>query len=169
MKNKKARVLISITALTSGLFAMQTTTASAVVISSPASRIQISADYKSELKAYKAQLTKLIKAETEIVNGWSSVSGSNYTTDEAMYNKLVTLLPKVNAFIARVEAIQPNNSKIYNAHRLYVDGWNYQYQGFTMAMAALENQDYSQMTQANSYLSKGRAKITAFTRTLKNL
>jgi len=169
MKVNKSKVFFSIAAVASIFLVGQTTTASAATASSFESRVQISLDYKSELKAYKAQLSKLVKAETEIINGWSSVSGTNYTTDEAMYNKLVTMLPKVNAFIGRVEAIQPNNSKLYKAHRLYVDGWNYQYQGFTMAMAALENQDYSQMTQANSYLSKGRAKITAFTRTLKTL
>jgi hypothetical protein len=168
MKINKSKALISIIAVAATLFTGQATSFAAAP-SSFDSRIQISADYKSEVKAYKAQLSKLVKAETEIVNGWASVSGTNYTTDEAMYSKLVTMLPKVNAFIGRVEAIQPNNSKIYKAHRLYIDGWNYQYQGFTMAMAALENQDYSQMTQANSYLSKGRAKITAFTRSLKTL
>lgn len=169
MNVKKSRAIISIVAFTSLMNTVLPSTASAAVSSTFNSRIQLSYDYKSELKSYKNQLSNLIKAETEIVNGWSSVSGKNYTTDEAMYNKLVILLPKVNAFIGRIEAIQPNNSKIYNAHRLYVDGWNYQFQGFTMAMAALENQDYSQMTQANSYLAKGRAKITAFTRTLKTL
>ena len=165
-KGIKAIAVISILA---GLTATQSYSASATITSNPPSKIQINASYSSELKTYKAQLSRLMSAETEIINGWSSVSGVNYTTDEVMYNKLVKLLPKVNAFVGRVEAIQPNNSKIYAAHRLYIDGWNYQYQGFTMVMAALENQDYAQMTQANSYLSKGRAKITAFTRAVRVL
>jgi len=169
MKMHKGIKAITVVSILAGLTATQSYLASAAITSNPHSKIQINASYSSELKTYKAQLSRLMSAETEIINGWSSVSGVNYTTDEVMYNKLVKLLPKVNAFVARVEAIQPNNSKIYAAHRLYIDGWNYQYQGFTMAMAALENQDYAQMTQANSYLSKGRAKITAFTRAIKVL
>jgi hypothetical protein len=169
MKIQKSVRVISAVVSIAALIGMQSYAAEASLPTTPHSKIQINSSYSSELRAYKTQLSKLVKAETEIINGWSSVSGANYTTDDVMYSKLQMLLPKVNAFVARVEAIQPNNSKIYAAHRLYIDGWNYQYQGFTMVMAALENQDYAQMTQANSYLSKGRAKITAFSRTLKTL
>ncbi len=169
MKMQKGMKVISAISILAALIGTQSYSATAALPSNPKSKIQITSSYSSELKTYKAQLSRLMSAETEIINGWSSVSGVNYTTDEVMYNKLIKLLPKVNVFVGRVEAIQPKNSKIYAAHRMYIDGWNYQYQGFTMVMAALENQDYAQMTQANSYLSKGRAKITAFTRTFRAL
>jgi hypothetical protein len=136
---------------------------------SPQMSIQIKADYKSDVKAYKAQLTKLAGAEAEIINGWASVSGDNYTSDEVMYAKLQVLLPKISKFIAKLEAISPRNSKIYKAHTGYVEGWNLQSQGFTTWFNVLKNQDSSQVASANGYLAKGRAKINAFVRTLKTL
>ena len=136
---------------------------------SPQMSIQIKADYKSDVKAYKAQLTKLAGAEAEIINGWASVSGDNYTSDEVMYAKLQVLLPKISKFIAKLEAISPRNSKIYKAHVGYVEGWNLQSQGFTTWFNVLKNQDSSQVASANGYLAKGRAKINAFVRTLKTL
>ncbi len=131
--------------------------------------IQISADYKSDVRAYKAQLSKLAAAEAEILNGWASVSGENYTTDQVMYSKLKVLLPKITKFVSRIEAIRPKNSKIYKAHAGYIEGWNLQFQGFTMTMSALETQDYAKVTSANGFLAKGRAKIAAFARTLNAL
>jgi hypothetical protein len=136
---------------------------------SPQMSIQIKADYKSDVKAYKAQLSKLAAAEAEILNGWASVSGENYTTDQVMYAKLKVLLPKITKFVARIEAIRPKNSKIYKAHTGYIEGWNLQFQGFTMTLSALETQDYAKVTSANGFLAKGRAKIAAFARTLNTL
>jgi hypothetical protein len=130
---------------------------------------QFKADYKSDLKSYKAQLTKLAGAEAEIINGWASVSGDNYTSDEVMYAKLKVLLPKISKFIAKLEAISPRDSKIYKAHAGYVAGWNLQSQGFTTWFNVLKSQDSTQVAVANGYLAKGRAKINAFVRTLKTL
>jgi hypothetical protein len=71
--------------------------------------------------------------------------------------------------MTKLEAIKPRDSKIYKAHAVYVEGWNLQGQGFTMTLSALETQDYSKVTSANGFLAKGRAKISAFARTLKTL
>lgn len=144
-------------------------TATAADLSPKLASIQIKTDYKSNLRSYKAQLAKLAGAEAEIINGWSSVSGENYTTDAVMYAKLKVLLPKISKFIRSIEAIKPKDSKIYKAHAVYVSGWNLQFQGFTMTLAALETQDYSKVTAANGYLAQGRAKIAAFTQTLSKL
>jgi hypothetical protein len=125
--------------------------------------------YKKDLATYKARLSKLAPAEKKILTTYASVTGTNYTDDLTMYNTLIDLMPRVNRFITSIESIQPKNEKIFKTHKIYIDAWNLQYQGFTVVISALENQDYAQMSRANRLLSQGRSKMTEFTREIKKL
>ena len=158
-------MLVAIAAASYVILGASFTTASA----SQFHQVTFKASYKSDLAKYRAQVTRLASAESQIIAAWTSVSGANYTSDAVMYRKLNSIIPAVNSFITKLEAIKPTDPKIARAHAIYVEGWNYQYQGFTMVMSALDNQDMAQMTQANGYLAKGRAKITEFIRLAKAL
>jgi hypothetical protein len=147
--------------------------ANALVTNSQASQSKtehiLSSSYKKELASYKSRLRKIASTEKRILDTYGSVTGANYTDDLTTYNTMVDLVPTVNQFIASIEKIQPKNDKIYKTHKLYIDAWNLQYEGFVMIIAALENQDFAQMSRANSLLSKGRSKMTEFTRAMSRL
>ena len=85
------------------------------------------------------------------------MSGENYTDDETLYYTLMELIPDVQQFIGDLEAITPTDPLLAEIQKTLVDGWNLQSKGFTLAAAALADQDLSKIAEANEALAQGRA------------
>jgi len=124
---------------------------------------------KKEYQAYINSMQTLVKAENSILTKYGSVTGDNYTDDETMYDVLTDLAPEMNRFIARVEKIQPKNTTLRSIHKIYISGWNLQFEAVLLTLEALEDQSYAGMAKANKALSQGRSKMTDFRARLQGL
>jgi hypothetical protein len=114
---------------------------------------------KSELNSYLKKISKLASTEESILNRYGNVTGDNYSDDQTTFNELRSLLPVINKFIVKVEAIRPTNAKLYSVHKIYLSGWYKQAEAMSIFMSALQNGDYSKMAQGNRVLSQGRSKM----------
>jgi hypothetical protein len=124
---------------------------------------------KKEYQAYMNSMKTLVSPENSILTKYGSVTGDNYTDDETMYEVLTDLVPEMNRFIARVEKIQPKNTTLRSIHKIYISGWNLQFEAVLLTLEALEEQSYAGMAKANKVLSQGRSKMTDFRARLQGL
>jgi hypothetical protein len=124
---------------------------------------------KKEYQAYINSMKSLVKPEDSILRKYGSVTGENYSDDETMYEVLTALAPEMNRFIARVEKIQPKNTTLRSIHKIYIAGWNLQFEAVLLTLEALEDQSYAGMARANKVLSQGRSKMTDFRARLQGL
>lgn len=114
----------------------------------------VSGDAFSE---YQAQISPLAAEEESLIARYDSVSGDNYIDDLTMYTELVSMVPDLRNFIAKIEAITPSDPELARLHQIYVKAWNTQSAGFTMTIDALEKQDYGIVSDANELLAEGRS------------
>ncbi len=117
---------------------------------------------QSECKKYALAIKPLAPSETYILNKYGSVTGKNYKDDMTSFNTINALLPKVNDFISKIEAITPSNSVLASAHQIYVNAWNDYDQAFLVILDAMQKQSYSEVAQANQTLSTARNLIRSF-------
>ena len=129
---------------------------------------ETSASY-SGTQEYVSQMQALSGQELDILTRYDSVTGENFTDDLTMFNTLMDLLPDLQSFISAVEAIRPTDSKLATLHETYVEGWNLQSKGMTLAAAALQQQDISKLAEANDYLAQGRSLIASFAQEFASL
>jgi hypothetical protein len=111
-----------------------------------------SADTKKNIAAIKA----LGKTESKLIARYTAVTGTNSKDDYTTGMALINLLPDVNTFIGKIEALSPNDTKLANAVRLWDQAWNKQAEGMTLFISAIDAQDYAKAAQANSALASGR-------------
>lgn len=102
-------------------------------------------------------LVALSKLETRFMDSYASVSGENYTDDETMYNEFVNntvvLARQLNDATTEV-ASTIEDSALLEVHKLYMESSSNYLNAVTMIIAALENQDYALMTEANEKISQ---------------
>jgi LysM repeat protein len=129
---------------------------------------ETSASY-SGTQEYVSQMQALSGQELDILTRYDSVTGQNFTDDLTMFNTLMDLLPDLQNFISTIEAIRPTDSKLAALHKTYVEGWNLQAKGMTLAAAALQQQDISKLAEANDYLAQGRSLLASFAQEFASL
>jgi hypothetical protein len=122
---------------------------------------------KAQLTTYMNQLKPLAASETSILKRYDSVTGKNYKDDLTTFTMMQKILPDVNKYIMKLEAIQPSNATLRKIHQGYIDAWNAQAEGFTLIMSALQNSDYTALAAGNKALSKGRTLMYNFSTSLK--
>ena len=66
------------------------------------------------------------------------------------------VIPKSKKLIEEAESIEIETSEVKKVHEIYLDAINKNNQAFTLMLSALENQDYTVMTQANEKLDEAR-------------
>lgn len=107
---------------------------------------------------YVDEIILLAPQEDRIIGLYESVTGTNYTSDEKLYNTLFDeIVPSYREFVVELESIMPKNTRIRELHELYIDAANIQYNSFTLMLSALEEQDMDKVTQANQGLDEARA------------
>jgi len=111
-----------------------------------------SADTKKNIAAIKS----LLKTEASLLNRYGAVTGKNYKDDYTTGMALIKLLPDVNNFIDKIDALSPKDSKLANGVSLWSKAWNKYAEGITINIAAIDAQDFSKMAQGNAAMSAAR-------------
>lgn len=149
------------------------TTTEESVVKEESSAIDIKSETKAEISTtdpdsasnlaqdftlYVDEIILLAPEEDRIIGLYESVTGTNYTSDEKLYNTLLDeIVPSYREFVVELESIMPKNTRIRELHELYIDAANIQYNSFTLMLSALEEQDMDKVTQANQGLDEARA------------
>lgn len=96
--------------------------------------------------------------ESEALKKYASVTGSNYTSDSAVYETLKNdVIPVYNKFLEMLKKIRIQTVEVEQLHSIYVQGAEIMYNGFVAKKQALERKDESRMLYANGQIEKGRA------------
>ena len=121
----------------------------------------------TDIKAYMHQLKGLGVTENALLERYGAVTGDNYTDDQTMYDALVGLLPDVQSFLVDIESLVPPTDDISAAQDLWIEGWNKQSLGMTLAISGIQTQDFGVMAKANDALAEGRSLIRQSLRKFK--
>lgn len=79
------------------------------------------------------------------------------------------VLPKAKEWAEAAEVITPETEEVKELHEHYITYTNEMYSAFTMMMAALEEQDYALVTQANEKIDAAKKAGREYTSALKSL
>ncbi|MHA7138117.1 hypothetical protein ACRTEV_12730 [Rossellomorea arthrocnemi] len=108
--------------------------------------------------------------EEEAIAEYDSVTGDNYVDDMTTYIHIEeVVVPMYRDFIEQLEAVDPETSEVKELHESYIEAVNIQNNAMLRLLAAIEQQDYEMVADANEMLAEGRAGIRSFTSELERL
>lgn len=147
------------------------TTSSASLPDLPAPGNTAGVSVQDDLLDYiNVELVKVTDLENEAVSAYESVSGTNYTNDNTMYQTMVnTVIPKYEQFLSILESIEPETQEVMDIHQTFLDGARLQMDGFNLVVEALEKQDRDLVNTANEKLNQGKSYIDQFQSDLQAL
>lgn len=109
------------------------------------------------------ELPKITPLEMEAISAYDSVTGTNYTSDQALYDALlVDIIPTYQEFADKLEGIRLETEEVREVHEGYIEGVNLQYNAFNKIVTALEQQDRAMIEEANLLLDQGRKHLRDF-------
>lgn len=101
-------------------------------------------------------LAEISELETAFLESYGSVTGDNYTDDETMYTELsenTVVLARQLSDAATNLASTITDPQLLEVHKLYMESSSNYLNAITLMLAALENQDMAQVTEANEKIS----------------
>jgi len=115
-------------------------------------------------------LPAVAELETDAMNAYDSVTGSNYTDDLTTYNTIVEeVIPTYNEFIKELEAISVETDEVSKVHEQYIDVANLQSSAFVNITDALKKGDMGLIADANDQLTEARKGMREYKSDLKKL
>lgn len=108
--------------------------------------------------------------EEDTIAEYDSVTGDNYVDDLTTYFHIEeVVVPMYRDFIEQLEAVNPKTSEVQELHESYIEAVNIQNNAMLKILAAIDQQDYDMIADANEMLAEGRAGIRSFTNELEEL
>lgn len=121
------------------------------------------ASVKADLEKYINKLAALGADEEKAVQAYTKVTGSNYQSDEILYNALNdTVIPTYEKFVDALNSYTSATDVVHQINQKYIDGANKQYQAFLEIRTAVQQQDKSMVDDANNLLSQAVKDISDF-------
>lgn len=115
-------------------------------------------------------LKDLADLENEAIAEYESVTGDNYVDDYTTYVHIEdVVMPMYKDFLDQLEEVDPATAEVREIHELYIEAVNMQNNAFIKILAALDQQDYEMIADANEMLADGRAGIRKYTNELERL
>jgi hypothetical protein len=122
------------------------------------------------LKYINEDLKELAVVEEDAIAEYDSVTGDNYVDDYTTYVHIEeVVMPMYKDFLDQLEEVWPATPEVQEVHELYIEAVNMQNNAFLKILAALEQQDYDMIADANEMLADGRAGIRKYTSELERL
>jgi hypothetical protein len=113
-------------------------------------------------RAYFSSLANLVDDENAIIAEYGSVTGANYTSDQAVYTMVVNIIPETQQYIARINTLPTGTTKLYQLNQTYLNAWSSYLNAFSTLKTALDRQDATLITKSNEYLMEARNFVTDF-------
>ena len=121
------------------------------------------AKIKADLEKYINKLAAIGVDEVTAVQAYTKVTGSNFQSDEILYNVLNdTVIPTCERFVDTLNSYTSATDVVHQINQKYVEGANKQYQAFLEIRTAIEQQDKSMVDDANNLLGQAVKDISDF-------
>lgn len=110
---------------------------------------------KEALISYLREMSEIDTLEAEMLKSYASVTGTNYTDDDAMYTEISEhTLRLCRQWEEKIVAIVPGDPEISEVHAIYRDHSTNFMNALNMIASALANQDTAQVTEANNLINE---------------
>lgn len=124
------------------------------------------------LKYINEDLVELSDVETNFLESYGSVTGDNYTSDYDMYvefsNNTTVLGRKLNEAAVKL-AQNIDDEEILEVHKIYINSTSDYMNAVSLTLAAIETQDYAQVSLANEKLNNANNLALDFKKELNKL
>lgn len=124
------------------------------------------------LKYINEDLVELSDMETDFLESYGSVTGDNYTSDYDMYvefsNNTTILGRKLNEAAVKL-AQNIDDEEILEVHKIYINSTSDYMNAVSLTLAAIETQDYAQVSSANEKLNNANNLALDFKKELNKL
>lgn len=118
---------------------------------------------KKDFINYYTELMKIRPIETEAVNAYGNVTGSNYSNDSILYNTLInTVIPKYTLFANSLQNIRPKTDEVQSLHKTYIEATKFIIEHYDGVLIGVQKQDINLITKANEKMELGIGKIKDF-------
>jgi len=108
--------------------------------------------------------------ETKILANYESVTGANYTDDEALYDMLMdTIIPAYRDYSGKLKTINPETPEVRELHEQYIALSVIQQSAFIGIADAVEKQDLGLVNEANAKLEQASKLAREFQTKLKDM
>ncbi|HSZ25075.1 MAG TPA: hypothetical protein VK766_05125 [Cytophagaceae bacterium] len=122
------------------------------------------------LNYVNVELPKVIPLETEVDNALASVSGANYTSDDAIYKKLnEVIIPKYTEFYNRLKTIKPATEHVRKVHEELLKSSKDQLEAFKLIQLAIQKNSKEDIKKAQTDQDKSAKLITKWKNDLLEL
>ncbi len=103
-------------------------------------------------------ILNISQLEAKAFESYASVTGANYTTDEAVFNALKDeVIPTYKRYLYLLRNIDVQTEDVKNLHLIYIQGAEMIDRGFRAKMSGIENKDENLIIRANEEIAKGYA------------
>ena len=103
-------------------------------------------------------ILNISQLETRAFESYASVTGTNYTADEAVYNALKDeVIPIYERYLHLLKNIYAQTEDVTELHLIYIQGAEMIDRGFRAKMSGIENKDESLVIRGNEEIEKGYA------------
>ena len=111
-----------------------------------------------DLAVYLNQgVMNLAELEQKSLERYASVTGDNYTSDEAVYHALKDqVIPLYRRFLEGLRALRPETDEVRNLNRSFVEGAQAMYEGFRLKMVGIEQGEESLIIAGNRKIDEAR-------------
>ncbi|MCK4390756.1 MAG: hypothetical protein KAV83_11055 [Desulfobacterales bacterium] len=104
-------------------------------------------------------ILRIYELEESTLKWYTSVTGKNYTGDQALYEALKDrVIPTYSRFVNLLQQIHTSNDNLRRLHHIYVQSARSFQTGFGILLSAIEKKDPSLAQLANRYITEGRQK-----------
>ncbi len=115
-------------------------------------------------------ILNISQLEAKAFESYASVTGTNYTTDEAVYNTLKDeVIPTYKRYLDLLRNIDVQTEDVKKLHLIYIQGAEMIDRGFRAKMSGIENKDESLIKRGNEEIEKGYAVTEKWRSKLNNL
>jgi len=102
-------------------------------------------------------LLGIAELEKRALESYASVTGKNYTTNEAITSALKTeVIPQYKRFVGMLTEVRPETEAVSKIHQGYVGNSETLLRGFKMKLLGLQREDPTLVIQANSLIDQAR-------------
>jgi len=112
----------------------------------------------TDLAGYLNQgVMNLAELEQKALARYAAVTGSNYTSDESVYNALKDhVVPLYRRFLDGLRELRPDTSEVRDLNRLYVGAAQSMYDGFKLKMVGIEQNETNIIIAGNQKIEEAR-------------
>ena len=111
-----------------------------------------------DLAGYLNQgVMNVAELERKSLERYAAVTGSNYTSDQSVYNALKDqVIPLYRRFLEGLRSLRPDTNEVRDLNRVYVQAAQSIYDGFKLKMVGIEQNETYVIIAGNQKIDEGR-------------